>query len=70
MAIEKLISLYGRQNIGKSTTLNVLIKLLTLVSDSYEIEKEYDGNATFIFNENIICVCTAGDNEEFFRQQN
>lgn len=41
MAIEKLISLYGRQDIGKSTTLNVLIKLLTLVSDSYEIEKEY-----------------------------
>lgn len=59
--MEKIIALYGKPKIGKTTTLNILIDMLRIVSSSYEIEKEYDGRATFKFAKKTISVCTPGD---------
>ena len=59
--MEKIIALYGKPKIGKTTTLNILIDMLRIVSSSYKIEKEYDGRATFKFAKKTISVCTPGD---------
>lgn len=76
MDIEKIFVLYGKAQIGKTTTLNVLIDLLRIVSDSYEISKEYEGYATFKFSGKTISVCTPGDdakslegNIDYFKKQ-
>lgn len=62
--MERIIALYGKSKIGKSTTLNILIDLLRIVADSYKINKDYEGYATFDFAGKKISICTPGDNEE------
>lgn len=62
--MERIIALYGKSKIGKSTTLNILIDLLRIVADSYQINKDYEGYATFDFAGKKISICTPGDNEE------
>ena len=63
MSVKKIIALYATSDAGKTTTLNILIDMLRIVSDSYKISKEYDACATFEFNNETICVCTGGDDE-------
>lgn len=62
--MKKLIALYGAANRGKTTTLNILIDLLAVVSEHYNIEKNYDSKAVFVINSKTIGVCTPGDNQE------
>lgn len=60
----KIIGLYGTHDIGKTTTLNKLIDLLSLIANNYEIDRSYDTFAYFVINEKNIVVCTPGDNKE------
>lgn len=64
MSLKKIIALYASSDAGKTTTLNILIDILRIVSDSYTISKEYDAYATFEFNNETICVCTGGDSKD------
>lgn len=64
MSVKKIIALYATSDAGKTTTLNILIDILRIVSDSYTISKEYDAYATFEFNNETICVCTGGDSKD------
>ena len=64
MSVKKIIALYATSDAGKTTTLNILIDMLRIVSDSYKISKEYDACATFEFNSETICVCTGGDSKD------
>ena len=63
----KIIALAGRQNYGKSTTLNFLINLLSSVADSKEIylnddiNNDNDARAYFKINGKWIFVGTDGD---------
>ena len=49
--MKKIFGLWGATNRGKRTTLNLLIDLLSKVSDSYDIHKTYDSKAWFVINE-------------------
>lgn len=60
--MEKIFALYASSNKGKTTTLNILIDLLAVVSDKYNICREYEGLAWFIIKNKTISVCTSGDN--------
>lgn len=60
--MEKIFALYASSNKGKTTTLNILIDLLAVVSDKYNIQREHDGWAWFIINNKTVSVCTSGDN--------
>ena len=60
--MEKIFALYASSNKGKTTTLNILIDLLAVVSDKYNIWREYEGWAWFIIKNKTISVCTSGDN--------
>lgn len=62
--MKKIIALYGAANKGKTTTLNILVDLLAVVSDCYNIERHYDSKAMFVINNKNIGVCTSGDNQE------
>lgn len=62
--MKKIIALYGAANKGKTTTLNILVDLLAVVSDYYNIERYYDSKAMFVINKKNIGVCTPGDNQE------
>ena len=64
MSVKKIIAFYATSDAGKTTTLNILIDMLRIVSDSYKISKEYDACATFEFNSETICVCTGGDSKD------
>ena len=66
--MKKIIALSGKAESGKTTTLNILINLLSIVSDSFEISREYDSMATFTFNDTIISVCTPGDTGDILQE--
>lgn len=65
--MKKIIALYGAQNRGKTTTLNILVELLREVADSYDIYNETDSWAWFVINKKIVSVCTSGDNATIVR---
>ncbi len=52
------------RNRGKTTSLNILVYLLAIASDCYNIEKNYDSKAMFVINNKNIGVCTSGDNQK------
>ena len=60
----KVIALYATRNRGKTTTLNKLIDLLSLVASSYEISRTGETCAYFEVNGKGVTVCTPGDNGE------
>ena len=60
----KIIALYATRNRGKTTTLNKLIDLLSLVAGYYEINRAGETCAYFEINGKGVTVCTPGDNEE------
>lgn len=67
----KLFVLNGGSNVGKSTTLNLLIDLFQIISSRYEIcfdpehyEDVNDRWTWFIFEGKKIGICTSGDNYE------
>ena len=66
--MKKIIALSGKAESGKTTTLNILINLLSIVSDSFEISREYDSMATFSFNDTRISVCTPGDTGDILQE--
>ena len=60
----KIIALYATKDRGKTSTLNKLIDLLSLIADSYELNRDYETKAYFEINNKGIVVCTAGDDDE------
>lgn len=62
--MQKVIVLYASANKGKTTTLNKLIDLLSLVSDYYEMYRSGEGWAYFEIKRLKIVVCTVGDSKE------
>ena len=61
--MKKIFGLWGTENRGKTTTLNILVDLLSHVSDTYDIHKTYDTKSCFLINGIKIGVCTPGDNQ-------
>lgn len=61
--MEKIIVLYAAANRGKTTTLKILMELLTLVSESYNVWQDKDACGWFVINGKKISVCSAGDDE-------
>ena len=62
--MERIIVLYGAANRGKTTTLKILMGLLTLVSESYDVWQETDDAwGRFVVNDRKVSICTSGDNE-------
>lgn len=63
--MKRVIALYGRSECGKSETLNLLSSLLHDKGDiihSSSIHAYGDCFETFRYNDQIICVCSGGDN--------
>lgn len=63
----KIIGLYATRNRGKTTTLNKLIDLLSLIADNYEISRDFETQAYFEINGNGITVCTSGDDKNYIK---
>lgn len=61
--MKKIFGLWGAANRGKTTTLNILVDLLSQVSDSYSVQRFYESRAWFLINGIKIGVCTPGDNQ-------
>lgn len=61
--MKKIFGLWGAANRGKTTTLNILVDLLSLASDSYSVQRFYESRACFEINETKIGVCTPGDSQ-------
>lgn len=61
--MKKIFGLWGAANRGKTTTLNILVDLLSQVSDSYCVQRFYESRAWFLINGIKIGVCTPGDNQ-------
>lgn len=66
--MKKIFGLWGATNRGKTTTLNILVDLLSQVSDTYDIHKTYDSRAWFVINGIKIGICTPGDNQEQLKE--
>ena len=49
--MKKIFGLWGAANRGKTTTLNILVDLLSLASDSYSVQRFYESRACFEINE-------------------
>lgn len=77
--MKKIIALYRRGDTGKTETLNYVIEILNTITTGKLtplVPDHTDRQATFVFNELTVCVCTAGDNateieqnEEYFNNQ-
>lgn len=61
--MKKIFGLWGAANRGKTTTLNILVDLLSLASDSYSVKRFYESRAWFVINGIKIGVCTPGDSQ-------
>lgn len=73
--MDKVIVLKGGSDVGKSTTLNLLIDMFQLIATSYEIkfapeewEDEKDRWAFFDFYEKRIGICTSGDSAKTIKK--
>nr|WP_318660111.1 hypothetical protein [uncultured Treponema sp.] len=61
--MKRVIALYASANKGKTTTLNRLIDLLSLISDYYEKCRSDEGWAYFEIRGLKVVVCTPGDSK-------
>ncbi len=72
MTSKRIIALYGTTDVGKTTTLNILIDLFLKVCSKSSVEVVWDGckdrYATIFYEEKIICICTAGDTPEIVEE--
>jgi len=59
--VRKIIALYAAANRGKTTTLNKLIDLLSIVSEYYESRRSNEGWTYFEIKGLKVVVCTPGD---------
>lgn len=68
--MEKMIAFVGKENKGKSSTLNILIDILSSVSDFCEIyrDSDIDSWAWFEINGKRIFIGTAGDDAKSVRE--
>jgi len=64
--MEKIITLYGRGEIGKTETLNLFIDLLEVATTGCQMPTPqkigFDRKVTFNYKGKIVSICTAGDN--------
>ncbi|MBQ8678450.1 MAG: hypothetical protein IJ530_01675 [Treponema sp.] len=72
MELDRIIALYGSLDVGKTTTLNILIDLFIKVASKYSVEvvweNGFDRRAAIFFKNKTICICTPGDNAEIIRE--
>ncbi len=65
--MRKVFALYAPANHGKTTTLNILIDLLCIVADSYNVWRDREGWGWFVINGVTVGVCTPGDNQDVIK---
>ena len=65
--MDLIIALCGVKNVGKTTTLNKLIDLLSLIADSYGIERLRETRASFTIRGRKVAVCTPGDTKDIIK---
>lgn len=66
--MQKIIALYAPANKGKTTTLNILIDLLSIVSSECNVWKTKEGWGWFVINDKVVGVCTPGDNQTVIKE--
>lgn len=61
--MKRIIALYGHAECGKSTTMNFLREMIRRDGVSMSSYPPYDGEKreTFLYKEQVICLCPGGD---------
>lgn len=68
--MKRIIALYGHAQCGKSRTMNILRELIRKNGKSISSNPPYSGEKreTFLFNEQVVCLCPGGDNGDIVKE--
>ena len=68
--MKRIIALYGHAQCGKSRTMNILRELIRKNGKSISYNPPYSGEKreTFLFNEQVVCLCPGGDNGDIVKE--
>ena len=68
--MKRIIALYGHAGCGKSRTMNILRELIRKNGKSISSNPPYSGEKreTFLFNEQVVCLCPGGDNGDIVKE--
>ena len=68
--MHKILVIYGHANCGKSETINFVRELIRQdggVSTASDV-RAGDQNETFLYKNQVVCICPGGDNEDIVRR--
>ena len=68
--MKRIIALYGHAQCGKFRTMNILRELIRKNGKSISYNPPYSGEKreTFLFNEQVVCLCPGGDNGDIVKE--